>query len=373
MKGMLGSSTWLLLCFTVSVASCGLTPSCSSSTPAPQLPPITTAPTDLAGLRIHVHNATMRATEVAQETEVCWYDIYSRSQLQRALVRAGYTVVVNAEDPFDLRARLDVDWQRSDPSVATLTLEGPNGVIDQLSGRVARRPEESEDDSVDPQGLIELVEAIAHSEAISRYYRQLHGEHLARDQTPPDEAAQARGEWQAVAAGELARVEVERALFELSGNDLFYIHVAVRNLTDRAIGVDLQDPASVVYPNQWGGLNQQERQVIDERRIQHQPLDAARRASLLQAHQQEGLVTIVPSGSVDFYRAFNAGGRVEAAQTVTPFLFVSLDGQLLVSDGSTAETISLEWESQSVLDTNLILSTPIAWRQLPANARVIDL
>src|SRR5437773_2273462 len=55
--------------------------------------------------------------------------------------------------------------------------------------------------------------------------------------------------WHLVSKAELAKVEVERVLYQKDRERDFLIHVRLTNLTDRPIGAALGDHWNVIYPN----------------------------------------------------------------------------------------------------------------------------
>ncbi|MBW2533475.1 MAG: hypothetical protein JRI55_18430 [Deltaproteobacteria bacterium] len=130
-------------------------------------PPIQQAPGHLASLRIHVNNATQHAASEAEE-DVAGYTIHLRGAVQRSLVRAGYRVVVSAEEPRDLVARISADWPWERPGTATMSfVDGGGAVIDQISGLV--RIDENSD--IDERSAVALVEAMKHSPELAAFAR----------------------------------------------------------------------------------------------------------------------------------------------------------------------------------------------------------
>ncbi len=187
-------------------------------------------------------------------------------------------------------------------------------------------------------------------------------------------AATGDGSWHEAARGELAVVELERRLYERAGDEHFFVRVRVRNLTDRPLGLDLRDYWTVVYPNQWGALATEGRQTIDESRMPARVLDAARCDDLRRGFAEGTLAALPAGGAAEYYREFNASGRADVdAQAVEPFLYVSLAGQTLVTDGENSENLPLEWgPSDATANTDLVLAAPVAWAAVPDGAEVVD-
>ncbi|MBI5499819.1 MAG: hypothetical protein HY907_06225 [Deltaproteobacteria bacterium] len=178
--------------------------------------------------------------------------------------------------------------------------------------------------------------------------------------------------WMTVRAGRLGTLEVERRLYERAGSELFFVRFRIVNSTGGPIGVDLRDYDTVAYPNQWGGLNEDHRTVIDEGRAVARPLDEARRADLVEAFARGELAVAAPGAAVEYFREFNASGRADVDAAGAPWLFVSLSGQIFLSDGRDAESLALDWDSADVANTDLVLATPLDWAVVPGGARVVE-
>ena len=188
------------------------------------------------------------------------------------------------------------------------------------------------------------------------------------ENTHPDEP------WHLLRKGKLATVEVERTLYEKPGHPHFFVHIRVTNDTDRILGVDLRDYWKVVYPNQWGPLSVDHRECIDEGRVDYPPLEQAARDNLL-ADLRGGKLTTIPAGKVvDYYREFNASGRadVEKALKDQKYLFVSLNGQQLLTDGKHVEQIPCDWEQTETGNTDLIIAAPAPWKKIPDTSRIVS-
>ena len=170
----------------------------------------------------------------------------------------------------------------------------------------------------------------------------------------------------------LVEVMVERALFERSDQAHFFLHFWVRNLRDKPVSVDLRDKWRLLHPNQWGFSETSYRQTIDESRMSKALFDDKARQDLMAALQREELQPLAPGGALEFFVEFNASSRrdLEAQAAAYPFLIVSLDGELLATDGRHVEWHSL-LENFDTKNTDLVLPAPVLWRTLPADARLI--
>ena len=76
---------------------------------------------------------------------------------------------------------------------------------------------------------------------------------------------------------------------------------------------------------------------------------------------------------MDYYREFFGKGPVDKDFRDAHYLVVSMDGQLLLSDGKIVDALSLGWENRKgPKDTDLVVPIPIEWTPLPCGARVFE-
>ncbi len=73
--------------------------------------------------------------------------------------------------------------------------------------------------------------------------------------------------WQQVLRGRLAKVEVDRRLYQRRKDEDCFIAFRVTNVTNRPVGVDLREFWNVIYPNSQGFSKTPEPEVVDEERI----------------------------------------------------------------------------------------------------------
>jgi hypothetical protein len=184
-------------------------------------------------------------------------------------------------------------------------------------------------------------------------------------QHPPSDASS----WVTVGHTNGVEVDVERALFDGAGSKHFFLRVRITNKRGSPLGVDLRKYDEVFYPNQWGASAEPRRTAIDERRLMLPPLDEKAKAALLADYRAGALTRIPPESSLEYYRDFNASDRadVDAQSQGYAYVLVSVDGQLKVTDGVTAERIVPASNTHDVA-----VDAPVAWRHLPANAIVIQ-
>jgi hypothetical protein len=110
--------------------------------------------------------------------------------------------------------------------------------------------------------------------------------------------------------------------------------------------------------------------VIDERRFVLGPLDAPSAAVIVADYRAGALASIVPGGTLEYYEEFNASGRadVDAQSKSSPFVIVTMDGQLKVSDGTRAERVI---NSANDASREVPIHAPVVWKSIPSGALVI--
>lgn len=159
--------TFTLACCAILVAGSS---SCSNLPPERPPPPVRAAPSELAGLRIHVWHATDARAREEKEDDVTGFTMMVRAAVQKALTRAGYVVVVDPFAKHDVVAKIHTDYQGRPTGpggvlVTSLTLLAPSGVVEQLSGAV----EVTEHADIDETGAARLVDTLGTSARVVSY------------------------------------------------------------------------------------------------------------------------------------------------------------------------------------------------------------
>jgi hypothetical protein len=125
---------------------------------------VTQAPEPLAGLRIHVANAT--AARAGEGETIDYNTLRLRAALQSALVDAGYVVVVDPDAPRDLVASIDADYHYHQAGYAemitSLRLCTGNHEVFAVSAKLGY----DDQGDLDREDMIRLVESLAESEAL---------------------------------------------------------------------------------------------------------------------------------------------------------------------------------------------------------------
>jgi hypothetical protein len=77
-------------------------------------------------------------------------------------------------------------------------------------------------------------------------------------------------------------------------------------------------------------------------------------------------------GALEVERELNASGRANVDIAGTPWLFVSVSGQLFLTDGRDAESLALDWDAGNDAHTDLVLLMPLDWATVGDGARVVE-
>ena len=170
----------------------------------------------------------------------------------------------------------------------------------------------------------------------------------------------------------LAAVQVERRLYETTASDHFFIRARLTNLSQQTLGVDLRTYWGIIYPNQWGVQQQDHREVIDEGRMIHEPLDDQRKQQLVADYHAGTLAMVKPGQAVEYYREFNASGHPDVDQRTGNYFLLSVDGRILVTDGSRVEALDCTWhQGASTGCGDLVIPFPVRWGTIPPGSRII--
>ncbi len=186
--------------------------------------------------------------------------------------------------------------------------------------------------------------------------------------------------WHVIAESELVGVSVERALYEIPDSDEFFVKVQITNRINREIGVELHDYNNVIAPNQWGVHSMDRRVVIDESRIEAARITSKLKGQMITAFKEDQLTFIRPKQSVTYFRSFNgskSAGRAaikrHGKDSAGHFLILSIDGQLIFTDGETVNEVNCEWNDKlGPHETDVVIKFPITWKPIPKMSLVIE-
>lgn len=183
-------------------------------------------------------------------------------------------------------------------------------------------------------------------------------------------ALSAGGDFALLSDGPWLRVSVERSAYQSDTSSRFFVRVRLDNLSDGELGVDLRDRERTLYPNQWGGLMQPRRLVIDERRAVPIDVTPEIEASLRRDFEARALTFIAAHGRAEYYVDFNASEAAELLAVDEPHLYISMAGQLFVTDGTRARSTSLD-DAASTERNELIFAPPSRLLTIPPGAHVV--
>ena len=181
--------------------------------------------------------------------------------------------------------------------------------------------------------------------------------------------------WHQVFQGHLAKVEVDRTLYERRKDEDCFIAVRVTNVMNRSIGVDLRKFWNVIYPNSWGSSNTPAPELVDEERWIREPISEEDKKRLMQDYSNRRLTTIMPHRSITYFRGFTFGRsiRKEIDSAADQYLIVGLDGVLEMTDGrTTAEVIFPMNDAAAERGRWLAIQRPASWQAVPQDSLVVE-
>lgn len=163
-------------------------------------------------------------------------------------------------------------------------------------------------------------------------------------------------------------VSTEKALYETAKSKHFFIHYQIKNLSENNIGVYTDAYFGLFYPNQWGIETKAERDVINERRIIPMALNDSIISFIETKYKNNQLTLIQPDSTFNYFRDFNASNKKDVQLKSGEFMFVSMDGQLLITNGSRIE--HAHFDDRSIYTSCIFLPYPIIWKKIPSNSIV---
>lgn len=165
-------------------------------------------------------------------------------------------------------------------------------------------------------------------------------------------------------------VTAEKALFETAKSKHFFIHYRIKNLSENNIGVYTDAYFGLFYPNQWGIETKAERGIVDERRIIPMALNDSI-INFIETKYKNGQLTLIqPDSTYDYYRDFNASKKKDVQLKSGEFMFVSMDGQLLITNGSRIE--HAHFDDRFFQTSSIFLPYPLIWKTIPTNSIIFN-
>jgi hypothetical protein len=193
--------------------------------------------------------------------------------------------------------------------------------------------------------------------------------------TPRPRASRREDRWQQVFRGRLAKVDVERTLYERRKDEDCFIAVRVTNVANRPIGVDLRTFWNLIYPNSWGFSKTPAPELVDEERIVRQPISAADKKRLLLDYSDHRLTTVMPQRSITYLRGFTIGRNIrkEVDSAGNQYLIIGLDGALQITDGQTTEEMTFPANEEGADSARWVaIQLPAIWQTVSQNSLVVE-
>ena len=172
---------------------------------------------------------------------------------------------------------------------------------------------------------------------------------------------------QLICKGKFVNIYVEKAIFHSPKNNNFLIKFEIKNISNKIIGVDLTDYWKIIYPNQWGIYNKPYREIIDERMMI--PDSVIDKTDLINKYNNQTLTFIKPNETIAYYRDWNGSGEKVKLLGKNTFLIITVDGQLLLTDGKATEQITI---GDNEKDRAVVFNYPLVNKTIPVNALIIN-
>lgn len=167
--------------------------------------------------------------------------------------------------------------------------------------------------------------------------------------------------------GRLGEVHVEKSIFLSPTKSTFFMKFTIKNISNKTVGLDLTDYWKVIYLNQWGFYKKPYREVIDECQII--PDTAINKNEIIKKFKNNSLTIIKPSETLEYYRDWNGSGEKVELKNKDEYLIISVDGQLLFTDGEQFEHLTLNEVDET--KRAIVLSYPINHKTIPEKSLII--
>lgn len=133
------------------------------------------------------------------------------------------------------------------------------------------------------------------------------------------------------------------------------------NISNKTVGLDLTDYWKVIYPNQWGFYKHPYIEVVDE--LQIIPDKTIKKDEIVKKFNSNSLTMIKPLETLEYYRDWNGNGEKVELKNKEEYLIISVDGQLLVTDGEQLEHLTLNEADEK--KRVIVLNYPINHKTIP--------
>jgi hypothetical protein len=173
---------------------------------------------------------------------------------------------------------------------------------------------------------------------------------------------------QLIYKGTFVEVYVEKVIYHSLKYENFLMKFSIKNISNNTVGIDLSDYWKVIYPNQWGLSKKPYREVVDERQLI--PDKVIDKSELLNKFKNNKLTYIKPNETLEYYRDWNGSGEKIELNSMDEYLIISVDGQLIVTDGKDLEHITLIDAKET--ERVIVLGFPLLNKTIPENTLIIN-
>ena len=181
--------------------------------------------------------------------------------------------------------------------------------------------------------------------------------------------------WHQAFQGRLAKMEVDRTLYQRRKEEDCFIAVRLTNVTNRSVGVDLRKFWNVIYPNSWGFSETPAPGLVEEERIIREPMSVADKNRLMLDYSDKRLTTIVSHSSITYFRGFTIGRNIrkEIDSAGKQYLIIGLDGDLRITDGQTTEEMMFATGDEGADGARWVaIQLPATWQTVSHNSLVVE-
>ncbi len=167
--------------------------------------------------------------------------------------------------------------------------------------------------------------------------------------------------------GQLVEVYAEKTIFHSITNNNFLLKFTLKNISNKTIGLDLTNYWKVIYPNQWGFYKKPYIEVINE--IQIIPDKSIDTTKIFKKFKEDSLTMIKPNETLEYYRDWNGSGENVELKNREEYLIISIDGQLLFTDGVQLEHLTLNEADEA--KRVVVLNYPVNHKTVPEKSLII--
>lgn len=190
-----------------------------------------------------------------------------------------------------------------------------------------------------------------------------------KDTRVPVKVTELTSPWKTIAKSSWAEVAAERALYRARTGKNFYIHVRIKNLIDRPIGLEAGDRFKMFFPNQWAESLIPRRQVISETRRNQDELSSDEKSKLINMFKSTAtgkeMIKIPALKAYEYFISFNGGGYDQLEKAKCAYVIIVMDGRIGLTDGKEVTTVRRPMNDSLIGEVPV--KTPVSFRWLPSS------